>query len=62
MLKFVDAARNPSFLMIKIQKQKGNSDCGVFAISMALTQQTANCVLQQDLMRQYLSQCLQAKK
>ena len=60
-----DTARNPSFLMIKIQKQKGNSDCGVFAITIATSLaygiDPANCVFQQDLMR-HLSQCLQAKK
>ena len=28
-------ARNPSFVMIKMQKQKGHVDCGVFAIAIA---------------------------
>ena len=29
--------RNPSLVMMKMQKQKGNSDCGVFATAVATT-------------------------
>ena len=61
-----DTTRNPSFLMVKIQKQKGNIDCGVFAIAIATSLaygiDPASREFQQDLMRQHLCQCLQAKK
>ena len=61
-----DTTRNPSFLMVKIRKQKGNTDCGVFAIAIATSLaygiDPASCEFQQDLMRQHLCQCLQAKK
>ena len=28
-------ARNPSFVMVKLQKQKGSYDCGLYAIAVA---------------------------
>ena len=57
--------RNPSFVMMKMQKQKGNSDCGVFATAVATSLaygiDPADCVFQQDLIRQHLSQCTMGK-
>ena len=59
-------ARNPSFVMIKMQKQKGHVDCGVFAITIATSFaygiDPASCVFDQELMRLHLFQCLEAKK
>ena len=57
-------ARNPSFVMVKMQKQNGSSDCGVFVIaaatSLAYGIDRANCNFQQGMMR-HLSQCLENK-
>ena len=52
--------------MVKMQKQKGTSDCGVFTIKIATSlafgiNPTAS-VFEQDCMRGHLSKCLEAKK
>jgi len=51
--------------MAKMQKQKGNSDCGVFAIaattSLADGIDPVNCNFQLSVIRQQLSQCLETK-
>ena len=59
-------ASNPSFVMIKMQKQKRHVDCKVFAIAIATSCaygiDPAISVLDQELMRRHLFQCLEAKK
>ena len=59
------AARNSSFVMAKIQKHKGNCDCGVFAIaaatSLAYGINQVNCDFLQSMIRQHLSQYLGTK-
>ena len=52
--------------MVKMQKQKGTSDYGVFAIAIATSlafgiNPTAN-IFEQDCMRRHLCKCLEAKK
>ena len=51
-------ARNPSFVMIKMQKQKGHVDYGVFVIanttSLGYGINPVNCVFDHDLMSRHL--------
>ena len=55
---------NPSFIMLKMQKQEGNHDCGVFAIAVAtsLAHSTDPVHFQQDQMRSHLHRCFENNK
>ena len=55
---------NPSFIMLKMQKQEGNHDCGVFAIAVAtsLAHSTDPVHFQQDQMRSHLHCCFENNK
>ena len=60
-------ARNPSFIMVKMQKQeKGSLDCGVYAIavatSLAFGTDPADVAFKRDVMRSHLTHSFEMKQ
>ena len=57
-------ARNPSFVMVKMQKQKkGSLDCGVYAIAVvAFGIDPADVAFKRDVMRSHLTYSFEMKQ